>query len=115
MATLQELLDRVVSLRDERDWKQFHNPKDMLLSLMIEVAELAEIAQWKNGTELQDVIVERREELGHELCDVLYWVLLLAHDLEVDLGSAFEKKMALNEAKYPVEKSRGRSTKYSQL
>ncbi|MBN8548949.1 MAG: nucleotide pyrophosphohydrolase [Deltaproteobacteria bacterium] len=112
---IEELTDSVVAFRDARNWKQFHTSKDMLLSLSIEVAELTEHFQWKSEDEIKEYLQEEREQVGNELADVLYWVLLLGHDLGIDLSAAFTRKMQQNEAKYPVEKSRGSAAKYDKL
>lgn len=112
---LREMVQRIVAFRDAREWKQFHNPKDMALSLMLESAEVAEHFQWKSPDEIAAYVRTDRGRIGEELCDVLSWVLLMAHDLEIDLPAAFALKMAQNEAKYPVEKSRGNHAKYSAL
>ena len=113
--TLQQLTDLAIRFRDERDWRQFHNFKDMALSMNLEVAELCELMQWKNGAELDAFLAANRERVGEELSDVLYWVLTIASDLEIDLDDAFRSKMYANAAKYPVEKSKGRPTKYTEL
>jgi dCTP diphosphatase len=113
--TLRELTDLALAFRQERDWKQFHNPKDVALSMSLEVAELVEIMQWRNGAELQDHLKKNREHVGQELSDILYWVLALAHDLDIDLGKAFRAKLEHNARKYPVEKSKGRARKYNEL
>ncbi len=113
MASVKSLTGKIVKFRDARDWKQFHTPKDMILSLMLETAELAEHFQWKNAEELETHLANKRAELGDELADVLYWVLLIAHDLNIDIVQAFRSKMRKNERKYPVEKSLGSSRKYS--
>ena len=113
--TLQDITSQIVSFRDARDWKQFHTPKDIALSLMLEAGEVAEIYQFKNEREIPEHTVASRERIGEELSDVLYWTLLMAHDCEVDLESAFEKKMARNESKYPVEKAKGNNRKYTEL
>lgn len=115
MSELETLIQRITRFRDERDWKQFHHPKDMILSLFMESAELAEHFQWKSDREIEELIATRRGELGDELADILYWVLLLGHDLGIDLSAAFEAKMQKNETKYPAERARGRSTKYDEL
>lgn len=112
---LDELMARVVSFRDERDWRQFHKPKDMALSLMLEAAELVEIFQWKNDADIESSLGEMRERLGRELSDVLYWVLLIARDCQVDISEAFERKMEENERKYPVALARGSNKKYTEL
>jgi dCTP diphosphatase len=113
--SLHALTQRILAIRDARDWKQFHNPKDLALSLVLEATELLELFQWKNGSELQEHLIKHKSELGDELSDVLYWVLLLSHDLGIDLPAAFEAKMQKNEAKYPVDKARGTHTKYTNL
>jgi NTP pyrophosphatase (non-canonical NTP hydrolase) len=114
-ATIAQLTELVLKFREERDWKQFHNPKDQALSLCLEAAELLELMQWRNGTELQTHLQSVRDRLGEELADVLGWVLLLAHDQSIDLSAAFERKIELNREKYPVEKARGVATKYTEL
>jgi dCTP diphosphatase len=113
--SLEALLARANAIRDARDWRQFHDPKDLMLSLCLEAAELLEHAQWRNGETLKTYLAEHRDEVGQELADVLYWTLLLADDLGIDLEQAFHRKMDLNEQRYPVDKARGRSTKYTRL
>ena len=106
---------RLLAFRRERDWEQFHNPKDQILSLTLEAAELLELAQWRQGEALERHLQECKEEVADELCDVLGWVLLIAHDRGIDLREAFEAKVKKNEAKYPVDKAKGRATKYRDL
>lgn len=115
MATIGELQSKVVAFRDARNWKQFHSPKDAALSLLLEAAELAEHFQWKNESESRAHLLTQRKEVGDELADLLYWVLLMSHDFEIDLAEAFRQKMAMNEEKYPVDKAYGNSAKYSAL
>ena len=113
--TLDDLTRLVIAFRDERDWQPFHNPKDVAISLSLEAAELLELMQWRVGPELASHLQDSKQQVGEELSDVLYWVLLLAHDLDIDLVAAFRDKLAINAAKYPVEKSRGSSRKYTEL
>jgi dCTP diphosphatase len=115
MTDLDVLRDKVLKFRNERDWKQFHNPKDMAISLALEAAEFLEHFQWKNDDEIDAHLKNRKEEVEDELADVLYWVLLIANDLEVDLGKAFVNKLEKSAQKYPVDKSRGKHTKYTEL
>lgn len=115
MGDIEKLKEMVVAFRDERDWKQFHNPKDMAISLNLEAAEVLEHFQWKNEKEIQERIKSRKEEIGEELADVLYWVLLMSNDLEIDISYAFIKKLEKNSAKYPIDKAKGRHTKYTEL
>jgi NTP pyrophosphatase (non-canonical NTP hydrolase) len=105
----------VLDFREERDWKQFHNPKDQALSLVLEAAELLELMQWKNGRQLRQFLARNKRRVSEELADVLGWVLLIANDLRIDLGEAFERKIELNRRKYPVEKARGSAKKYTEL
>jgi NTP pyrophosphatase (non-canonical NTP hydrolase) len=112
---ITDLTQLAIRFRDERDWKQFHNPKDMALSLVLESSELLELMQWKNGAELGEHLKKNRDLLGEELADVLFWVLAIAHDHGIDLPDAFRKKIAKNKQKYPIEKAKGVSTKYTEL
>lgn len=109
------MTDRLLRFRAERDWEQFHNIKDQVLSLTLEAAELMELTQWRQGEALEKHLAVHEEAFTDELCDVLGWVLLIAHDRKIDLPSAMAAKMAKNEAKYPVDKARGRATKYRDL
>lgn len=111
LSELQSIIRRFV---DERDWDQFHNPKDLSISLALEAAEVMEHFQWKNSEEMAKHSVEKRDEVGEELADVFYWVLLLANKLDIDLVDAFKQKMVKNQAKYPVAKARGNHKKYTE-
>ncbi|OGS12948.1 MAG: nucleotide pyrophosphohydrolase [Elusimicrobia bacterium RIFOXYA12_FULL_57_11] len=115
MAEIKELTRRVMKFRDERDWKQFHNPKDVAISLTLEAAELLEHFQWKTPKEISAHIKAGREEISDELADVFYWVLVLGKDLGIDISAALKKKLLKNAVKYPVSKSKGRITKYNKL
>lgn len=115
MTDLDALQQLVLKFREERDWQQFHNPKDMAISLALEAAELLEHFQWKSPAEIEQHLVKRKEEVADELSDVLYWILLIANDLEIDLDIAFRSKLEKSAAKYPVEKAKGRHTKYTEL
>lgn len=115
MTKIEELTARIVAFRDARDWKQFHNPKDMALSLVLEAGEVMEHFQWKNSDEMKKHIEEHRNEIGEELADVFYWLILMSNDFDINLLDALEKKIEKNESKYPVEKAKGVHTKYNQL
>jgi NTP pyrophosphatase (non-canonical NTP hydrolase) len=115
MSDLHNLTKRIIAFRDARDWKQFHNPKDLTLSLVLEATELMEHFQWKNAEEMQKHLLEKKEDIGDELADILYWVLLIGHDFDIDVLQALERKIAKNEAKYPVEKAKGIHKKYNEL
>ena len=112
---INEVTAAITAFRDARDWKQFHTPKDVALSLVLEATEVLELMQWKNGDALDAKLAENKEALGDELADVLYYTLLLAHDQGIDVEAAFTRKMERNAAKYPVELSKGSSAKYTEL
>lgn len=112
---LDELTALVVRFRDERDWRQFHTTKDVAISLALEAAEVLELTQWQSDQDLQESSPEQQAHFAQELSDVLYWVLLLAHDLHIDLAVAFQTKLAENATKYPIEKARGSRRKYTDL
>ncbi len=115
MTEFDELTDIINKHRDARDWRQFHKPKDLAISLALEAAEVMELFQWKSEDEAKDFIKNNKERLGEELADVLYWTLTMAHDAGINLKEAFYRKMEINEKKYPVEKAKGRKDKYTEL
>ena len=115
MGDISDLQQRVIAFRDARNWKQFHNHKDLAISLVLEASELLEHFQWKTPEEIKTHLTTHKSEVSDELADVLYWLLLMAHDLEIDLQEAFVHKLAKNETKYPVNKARNNHKKYTEL
>jgi NTP pyrophosphatase (non-canonical NTP hydrolase) len=115
MKSLKDLTNKIITFRDARDWKQFHNPKDVAISMVLEASELMAHFQWKNSLEIDKHILTNKMEISEELADVFYWVLLMSHDLNINIVEALEKKIEKNEIKYPVEKARGKHTKYNKL
>jgi NTP pyrophosphatase (non-canonical NTP hydrolase) len=115
MQDIEYLTKQIIKFREDRDWKQFHNPKDLALSLVLEATEVLEHFQWKNGEDLNEYIKSHKSDISDELADVLYWVLVMSHDLEIDILEALENKLKKNVEKYPVEKSKGKSSKYTEL
>jgi len=115
MSDIERLTRDIKRFRDARNWKQFHHPKDLAVSLVLEAAEVLEHFQWKNGAELDAYLKSNKKHVGDELADVLYWVLLMSHDLGIDLVTAFDRKMRLNAKKYPIRKVKGKHTKYNRL
>ena len=115
MSDIKTLTEKIIKFRDARNWKQFHNPKDVALSLTLEAGEYMEHFQWKNEKEIKEYIKKNKEALGDELADVLYWTLLACYDLDIDPAKALEKKLEKNEKKYPVKKAKGKHTKYTEL
>lgn len=115
MSDIKDLTDKIVQFRDDRDWKQFHNPKDLAVSLLLEAAEVLEHFQWKSTEEMESHIKNNKEDVADELADTLYWILLMSNDLDVDIKEALERKLKKNEVKYPIDKSKGNHLKYNQL
>jgi len=113
--SIKDLTKLVLDFRHERDWKQFHNPKDMALSLVLESAELMELMQWRNGADLDEHLMKNKLRVEEELADVLGWILLLASDQNIDLADAFRRKIELNKKKYPIDKAKGSAKKYDEL
>ncbi|MEC0227357.1 nucleotide pyrophosphohydrolase [Paenibacillus alba] len=108
---MDAIIKKIIEFRDERDWKQFHNPKDLAISLTLEASELLENFQWKDSSE---ALKQNMEQIKDELADVLIYSLMIAHDLEIDIESAILNKIDKNAKKYPVEKSKGTAKKYSE-
>ena len=103
------LTEKIIAFRDERDWKQFHNPKDLSIALSIEASELQEVYLWKSSEEAQ---VDKVKE---ELADVFTYALLIADHYKLDVSEIVSAKLQRNAEKYPIEKSKGSSKKYDEL
>ena len=110
--TFEEAAELFRQFRDERDWRQFHNPKDVALSLTLEAAELLELFQW-SGSAVD--VPERREQMAQELADVLLYCVAFADATGIDIPEAMAAKMSLNRQKYPADKARGSARKYDEL
>ena len=110
---MDKMLERILKYVHDRDWEQFHNPKDMAINLSLEASEVLKLFLWKSPQEIKDFIKTNKDDIAKELFDVLYGVLLSAHYLDIDLFEAFEKKMTENEKKYPVDKAKGSHKKYT--
>jgi len=106
-----ETIRRVLRFRDDRNWKQFHTPKDLALSLMLEAAELLETFQW-SGTDLK--CAGKRDKVREELADVLSYCILMADVWGLDLDEIMNEKISRNEEKYPVDKAWGNAAKYTE-
>ncbi len=114
MSDITDMQTKIREFCAARDWDQFHNPKDLALSLTLEAAEVLEKFQWKDEQEVAEYLKTHKADVGEELSDVLYWVLRMADKLDIDIVDAFDKKFAQNEAKYPVAKPRGNHKKYTE-
>lgn len=112
MNEFDELLEILIRFRDERDWEQFHDSKNLALALSIEVAELNELFLWKKDHQSEAV---DREKLKEELADVFAYAILLAGKHDLNIGEIVRKKIDKNREKYPAGKAKGKATKYDQL
>lgn len=115
MSDIRTLTEKIKKFRDDRDWMQFHNHKDVALSLVLEAAEVLEHFQWKKPDEVEAHGKVSKDEIADELADVAMYLFELADNLGIDLSKAIEVKLAKNVQKYPVEKSKGKHTKYDKL
>jgi NTP pyrophosphatase (non-canonical NTP hydrolase) len=112
---VQELQTALRRFAEERDWGQFHTPKNLAASLSIEAAEVLEHFQWLTDEQSQNLSPEQRDKVALEIADVLLYLLQLADKLQIDPLAAARDKLTLNAAKYPVDKARGSSRKYTEL
>jgi NTP pyrophosphatase (non-canonical NTP hydrolase) len=114
---MEELVRAILAFRDARDWRQFHNPKDLAISISLEAAELLEHFQWKTPAEVEGYLagVDPRRRVGEEMADVLILLVSLADVLGLNLVEAAREKLAENARKYPVERARGSAAKYDAL
>lgn len=114
-ASLESLRDALRQFASDRDWDQFHSPKNLASALSVEAAELLEIFQWMQESESAKLNPEQRSKVREEAADVLLYLIRLADKLGIDLLVAAAEKIELNAEKYPVDKSRGSSKKYTEL
>ena len=115
MDDLTALRSRLDAFVEERDWNQFHTPKNLAMAMMVEAAELLEHFQWLTPEESSNLAPEPREEVALEIADVLLFLLRLSDKLGIDPIAAAQRKLELNADKYPIEQSRGRAVKYDKL
>lgn len=115
MSDIKDLTDKIIKFRDERNWKQFHKPKDLAISLALESAEVLEHFQWKSEKEVEDYVKSHKDEIGEEIADVFIYLMYISYGLDIDVKEAVEKKIIKNGKKYPVEKAKDTAKKYNQL
>lgn len=108
----KEVVERIRKFCDERDWSQFHDPKNLAISLQLESAEVLELFQWTKDNQMKE---GKDADMADELADVFYWLIMLSNHYDIDLVKALDKKMDKNEEKYPVEKAKGKANKYNEL
>ncbi len=109
---MKQILQKLLEFREKRDWLKFHTPQNIAKSIVLEATEILEVFQWKTDDSLSE---KEKEEIGEEMADVYNWLILLSHDLNIDLEKVALKKIESNEQKYPVEKTKGIATKYTKL
>lgn len=112
--SLIDLRARIDAFVQERDWAQFHTPKNLAMAMIVEAAELVEQFQWDTPQESQQLPLEKLEAVSHELADTFVYLLRIAEVLKIDLIDAANAKIELNAKKYPVEKARGSNAKYTE-
>ena len=115
MHKLDQIKSRLRKFATERDWEQFHSPKNLCMALSAEAAEITEHFQWLTEAQSRDLSAAKLAEVEAELADTFIYLIRLADQLDVDLLAAAERKMRINEQKYPVEKARGNATKYTEF
>lgn len=109
---MEKSMAKINQFRDDRNWRQFHNEKDLAISISLEASELLELFQWKQPEEVTTTQLERIEE---ELADVLIYSYMMADNLNLDIDTIIEEKLEKNNQKYPVEKSKNSKEKYTEL
>ena len=112
---MKDLKQRPRTFAEQRDWEQFHSPKNLAMALSVEVAEVVEHFQWLTEEQRRNLPKEKLEEVETELADTLIYLIRLADKLEIDLLAAAQSKIEINERKYPVGKAKGSSKKYTEL
>ncbi len=115
MKTYQELLKKLMIFRQERNWEKFHKPKDLAMAAAIEAAELMQEFLWQTEEDVKTKVRADKERFADEIADTVVYLMLLADDLGIDMYQAIENKMRKNAEKYPVDKCRGKATKYTNL
>jgi len=113
--TLTELRNRVATFNRERDWAQFHNPRNLAMAVSVEASELLELFLWSADDGPQPPVHTRAPKVAHEMADVAICLLSLADRMDIDLAAAIIEKLELNAQKYPVEKAKGRMEKSDEL
>ena len=115
MADLESIQKKIISFRNERDWAQFHDPKNLAEALSIEAGELLENFLWKTTEQSRNLTAEELKNVKEELADIFIFLTYLSEEYKIDLLKEVEKKIAVNATKYPVEKAKGSAKKYSAL
>ena len=112
---LGNIKEKILDFRNKRDWKQFHDPKNLAIAMSIESSELLELFLWKSRAESRKVVKDKKEKMADELADILTFAILFAHEVDINIEEAILSKLKKNDKKYPVNKSKGLSKKYTEL
>ena len=114
---LHEFKEKIKKFCEARDWDRFHNAKELAIALSIEASELLEIFIWKSPEEVKKLFEEpkKKEDIGDEMADILYFLTRIAQMYDIDLSEALDRKLEKNDKKYPVEKAKGSNKKYNEL
>ena len=112
--TLQEIKNKIDQFIMDRDWDQFHSPKNLASNLMVESAELLEIFTWDKSEDNKEILIKKKKSIEHEAADVLFSLVAFCNKANIDLAAAFENKLKLTAEKYPVEKCKGKNLKYNE-
>lgn len=114
---ISELRNKVASFVHERNWEKFHTPKDLALAIAVESAELLELFQWKNNKEIEELLndTKYRNRIEEEMADIMIYILVLSNTLDTDLSQVVLQKIQTNSDRYPIHKSKGKATKYTEL
>lgn len=115
-ASIAELKSKVKKFCEARDWDQFHNPKDLAIGIITESSELLEHFRFKSDIEMKAILEsKKKEEISDEIADIMFFILRFAQMNNIDLSAELERKLAISEKKYPVEKAKGSNKKYTEL
>lgn len=106
------MMNKVNKFRDDRNWRQFHNEKDLAISISLEASELLELFQWKSS---QEVVDSKKQRIKEELADVLIYSYMMADNMDFDINQIMSEKLKMDSEKYPVKKSFGKNSKYTEL
>ncbi len=112
---LDRLREKILEFRNLRDWKQFHDPKNLAEAISIESAELLENFLWKTIDESRNLNEKQKTAIGEEIADIAIFLTILAHEMELDIEQIVNRKLNLNEKKYPVNRSKGSAAKYTEF
>ncbi len=113
--SIEKLTKAICAFRDARDWKEFHNPKEMAVAIAAEAGELLQHFVWQTATQSQDRVNDRQSDIASEMADIAILLFEMASNCEIDLATAIRAKLARNEERYPVEKAKGSNKKYNEL